>query len=111
MWQGPVQPVLIDNRPGASGKPEVPTADELGMPAPDGTGWNGFVVPAGTPSDVIERLNREIVAAAQAKHYMDWVTQIGAEVIADTPAAFGHFIEAELERWAKVAKRAGVRVD
>ena len=81
------------------------------MPAPNGTGLYGFVVPAGTPSDVIERLNREIVAAARAKDYMDWVTQIGAEVIADTPTAFGRFIEAELERWAKVAKRAGVRVD
>ena len=91
--------------------PEVPTAYELGVPVLDGTGWNGFVVPAGTPSDVIERLNREIVAAARAKDYMDWVAQIGAEVIADTPAAIGLFIEAELERWAEVAKRAGVRVD
>ncbi len=91
--------------------PDVPTAAELGMPGIDGTGWSGFVVPVGAPPEAIERLNREIVAAARSKDYVDWLTQLGGEVIAGTPAEFGRFIEAEIGRWAAVAKHAGVRVD
>jgi tripartite-type tricarboxylate transporter receptor subunit TctC len=91
--------------------PDVPTAAELGMQAFDGTGWSGFVVPAGTPPDVIERLNREIAAAAQSKDYVDWLTQLGAELITGTAAEFGRYIEVELVRWAKVARHAGVPID
>lgn len=91
--------------------PEVPTAAELGMPEFDGTGWLGIVVPAGTPPEVIDLLNREIVAAAQSKEYADWVVQIGSDLLAGTPAAFGQFIEAELSRWERVAKKSGVRLD
>ena len=89
--------------------PDVPTAEELGMPAFDGTAWNGFVVPAGTPADVIARLNREIVAAAHAKDYADWLTQLGGEVIAGSPDEFGRLIDADAERWAVVVRVAKVR--
>ncbi len=91
--------------------PDVPTAVELGMPSFDGTSWLGFVVPAGTPPEVIERLNREIVAAARSKDYSDWLTQIGAEGIAGSPEAFGRLIDTDLERWTAVAKQAKVRLD
>lgn len=89
--------------------PEVPTAAELGMPTFDGTAWIGFVVPAGTPPEAIARLNREIVAAAHAKEYADWLTQLGGEVIAGSPAEFGRLIDSEAERWAQVAKLAKVQ--
>lgn len=81
------------------------------MPAFDATGWTGFVVPAGTPREVIGRLNREIVAAARAKEYADYVAHLGAEVIAGSPADFGQFIETEIERWKQIAKEANVRLD
>lgn len=89
--------------------PEVPTAAELGMPSFDGTAWIGFVVPAGTPLDVVARLNREIVAVARAKDYTDWLTRIGGEVIAGPVDDFGRLVEADAARWAQVIRAAGVR--
>jgi tripartite-type tricarboxylate transporter receptor subunit TctC len=91
--------------------PDVPTAAELGMAAFDATAWSGFVTPAGTPPDVVARLNREIVAAVRAQDYLDWLTLLGGEPIAGTPAEFGHLIGAEFERWAKVVQAAGVTVE
>jgi tripartite-type tricarboxylate transporter receptor subunit TctC len=77
------------------GLPDVPTAAELGMPGLVGTAWLGFVVPAGTPPAVIARLQREIAAAAQAPDYREALAQLGAELLVDTPEAFGRYIEAE----------------
>ncbi|MBA2965136.1 MULTISPECIES: Bug family tripartite tricarboxylate transporter substrate binding protein [Ramlibacter] len=91
--------------------PDVPTAAELGMPAFDATAWSGFVAPAGTPPGVVARLNREIVAAVRAQDYLDWLTLLGGEPIAGTPAEFAHLIEAEFERWGKVVQAAGVTVE
>lgn len=91
--------------------PEVPTAAELGMPAFDGTGWLGVVVPAGTPADVIDRLNREIVAIARGKDYTDFLAQISSELIAGSPSELGHLIDTEVRRWTEVARHANVRLD
>lgn len=91
--------------------PEVPTAKELGMASFDGTGWLGFVVPAGTPPEVVDRLQREIAAAAQGPEYLAWVQGLGAELLLDSPAAFGRFLAMEVERWGRVARKAGVRLD
>lgn len=91
--------------------PDVPTAAELGMPSFDGSAWIGFVVPAGTPMDVIARLNHEIVAAARAREYTDWLTQIGGEVIAGPPDEFGRLINADAERWARLIRAAGIRAE
>ena len=89
--------------------PDVPTAVELGMAAFDGTGWIGFVAPAGTPPEAIARLNREIVAAAQAKEYAEWLAQLGGELLVGTPAEFGRLIDNETERWTQVARLAKIR--
>lgn len=91
--------------------PDVPTTAELGMPAFDGSAWIGFVVPAGTPADVVARLNREIVAVARAKDYTDWLTQIGGEIIAGPAEEFGRLIDADAVRWAQVVRMAGIRVE
>jgi tripartite-type tricarboxylate transporter receptor subunit TctC len=91
--------------------PEVPNFVELAMPAVHGFNWLGFVVPAGTPSDVIARLQREIAAAAQGPEYRDWIAGFGAELLIDTPAAFGRYVEAEIERWGKVVRQVGVHLD
>lgn len=91
--------------------PDVPTAGELGLPGLDGTGWQGFVAPAGTPPEIIERLHRDITAAMKSKDYVDYVALLGAEMGGGTPAEFAQLIAAEIERWGRIVKEAGVKVD
>jgi tripartite-type tricarboxylate transporter receptor subunit TctC len=91
--------------------PDVPTAAELGLPGFDLTAWNGFLVPAGTPPEIVARLNREFVAALRQPELVGWLESIGAEVVASTPDDFARYIKLELGRWSKIVKDAKVQVE
>lgn len=91
--------------------PDVPTAAELGMKWFDAPGWNAFVVPTGTPPDVIARLNRGLTAALNSNAFREWLAPLGSEATPSTPAEAAAHIAAETERWAGIVKAAGVRAD
>jgi len=91
--------------------PDVPSAAESGMPAFDLAAWNGFLVPAGTPPEIIARLNKEIVAALMAPDFGEWMTSLGAEVVPDTPDDFAAYIKTEMSRWSKIVKEANIRLE
>lgn len=91
--------------------PEVPTIAESGVPGYEFGSWYGIVAPAGTPPEVIAALNGYIVKALRSSDLGERLHKQGAEVIASTPAQFAAHLNAELARWAKVIKAAGVRRD
>ena len=88
--------------------PDIPTAAELGLPAFEMPGWAGFLVPAGTSSQIIARLNKEIIAAMQKRDFLDWVASNGSEVLPSTPEEFASYMKTELARWSKIIKDAKV---
>ncbi len=89
--------------------PELPTVAEAGVPGYEANNWNGVVVPAGTPRQVIERLQREIKAIVSAVEVRDKLLATAFEPIADTPAEFARYLAAERIKWAKVVKDANVK--
>jgi len=91
--------------------PEVPTAGEVGLPAFDLAAWNGYLVPAGTPPEIVAKLNKAIVAAVTEPDVVDWVASLGSEIVASTPEEFAAYIKVELTRWAKIVKDAKVQVE
>lgn len=94
-----------------SGMPELPTIAESGFSGFEAVAWNGFVAPAATPRDVIERLNREINAILQQPEIKAKIEATGWEVAGGTPQRFGDYMLAERVRWSPVIKRAGIRLD
>jgi tripartite-type tricarboxylate transporter receptor subunit TctC len=91
--------------------PAVPTISEAGVPGFRASGWVGIVAPAATPKPVVERLNgeiRKILGSAEIKE--SWAKQ-GVVPLSMTAAEFGTFIGAEIEKWAKVAQAAGVKIN
>jgi tripartite-type tricarboxylate transporter receptor subunit TctC len=91
--------------------PNLPTTAELGYPRVTSDNWYGLVAPAGTPPDLIERLNRAAVAAlnsAELKKQFDTFNAIPAPT---TPQQFGAFILAEQAKWGPLVRNAGVRLD
>jgi len=99
--------VLSDKRlPGLS---DVPTAAEAGLPAFEATVWNGIFAPAGTPRAVIDILHRELVKAYNAPEIKAQVEATGSYVAADTPEEFAAFIRAEVAKWGKVGRAAGIK--
>ena len=91
--------------------PQVPTVAEAGLPGYDATGWFGVVMPAGTPADIVGRMNAELVAALNRADIRDRVLAAGAEPSPSTPAQFGELIRSEIDKWAEVVKLSGARVD
>jgi len=89
--------------------PDIPTIAESGVPGYESLQWYGLLAPTGTPKEIIARLNREAVAALRNPEVSARLAGDGGEVVAGTPEEFGAFIRAETEKWAKVAKAAGIK--
>jgi len=88
--------------------PEVPTVAESGYAGFDASLWLAILAPAGTPAPVIERLNKEILAAVSAPDTRDLLDKAGAEVLTSTPAELAAMIRDGVAKYAKIVKMAGV---
>ena len=92
--------------------PDVPTMSEAGYPAFETGSWQGVLVPAGTPKEVVERLYAATVKTMQTREVRERLGQGGVEVVTSaSPAAFEQFVADETARWGKAAKEAGATVD
>lgn len=91
--------------------PEQVPVSEQGFPGFDVRGWFGVVAPAATPRDIVNRLNREIVALLAKPEVRERLGKIGLDVNTSTPEQFAAFIVAEIAKWAPVVKASGVSVD
>ena len=91
--------------------PELPTVAEAGVPGYEVTSWNGILAPAGTPADIVRRLNAEINKIIGAPDMKARMLDNGFEPVGGAPEKFGAHIHAEIAKWAPVVKAAGVKVD
>jgi tripartite-type tricarboxylate transporter receptor subunit TctC len=89
----------------------VPTFAEAGLPGYEATGWFGVVMPAGTPTDIVGRMNAELVAALKRQEIRERVIAAGAEPSPSTPEEFGALIRSEIVKWADVVKASGAKLD
>jgi len=95
----------------AQSTPDLPTVSEAGVTGYEVTGWYGVLVPAGTPKDVIARLNAESVKVIRLPDVKERVETAGFETLGTTPEEFGAFMKSEVEKWTKVVKASGARAD
>ena len=89
--------------------PDVPTISESGVPGYEANNWWGFVAPAGTPQDVIARLDKELAAISASAETKKRLGAEGGEPLHRGQAEFGKFIKTEMNKWAKVVKEAGIK--
>jgi tripartite-type tricarboxylate transporter receptor subunit TctC len=108
---GKLRALAVTTAARASALPDVPTVAESGLPGFEASSWFGLLAPAGTPADVIAKVNGELarwVATPEAKEKM---SSIGAIAAGGTPEDFAKHIAAETAKWAKVVKESGAKVD
>lgn len=91
--------------------PDVPTISESGVPNFESGSWQGVIAPAGTPPEVVAKLNAEISRSLALPEMKENLAKQGAEVRTNTPEQFSAFIRDEKARWAKVVKDANVKVE
>jgi tripartite-type tricarboxylate transporter receptor subunit TctC len=94
-----------------TGAAEVPTVAEAGGPAIEGSTWVLFLAPAGTPREIVMKLNGEILRAASQPEMKSVLAKSALEPIGSTPEELGRFMKSEIAKWAKVVKEANVHVD
>jgi tripartite-type tricarboxylate transporter receptor subunit TctC len=95
----------------SSAAPEVPTVDKTGLPGYEATAWQGVLGPAGMPREIVLKLNAEIVKVLNKPEVKKQLAEQGFDTVGNTPEQFGEFIKAEIAKWAKVIKAAGIRVE
>src|SRR5262245_28458704 len=108
--RGALRALAVMSARRAAALPDVPTAGETVAGYEVGT-WTGVGAPAGTPADIVEKLNREINAALATPAVKARLAEIGATPIFCTPAEFGALVAAETRKWAKVIKSAGLKAE
>jgi tripartite-type tricarboxylate transporter receptor subunit TctC len=91
--------------------PDVPTIAEAGLPGFEASSWFGVFAPAGTPKEIITRLNMEIVKALTSPELKERLAAQGAEAVGNSPEQFAAHIRSETAKWAKVVKASGATVD
>jgi tripartite-type tricarboxylate transporter receptor subunit TctC len=91
--------------------PDVPTVDQAGVKGFETSAWSGLYAPAGTPADIINRLNAEVVKILKQPSVREQLMAQGAEPVGDTPEEFSRFTLAEISKWAKIIKISGAKVD
>jgi tripartite-type tricarboxylate transporter receptor subunit TctC len=106
---GNVRAVAVSTRKRAAALPDVPTADEQGLKGYDANTNGGFLAPAGTPKAIIARLNAEINAALKMPDVRTKLEAAGIEIQGGTPEEYAAVIKADLVKWGKVVKAAGIQ--
>lgn len=108
---GRIKPLGISSRERVALLPDVPTFIEQGYPEADVTSWFGLIIHSATPKDIIEKLSGAFQLAIQAPEVRERLAQAGMVPVGGTPDQFSAHIKRETERWAKVIRARGIKVD
>jgi tripartite-type tricarboxylate transporter receptor subunit TctC len=88
--------------------PEIPTIAEAGLPGYEVTGWNGLMAPANTPRPIVDKLNKAVVTALQSPEVEKLLAEQGLEPAGNSPEEFASLMHADIEKWIRVTREAGI---
>jgi tripartite-type tricarboxylate transporter receptor subunit TctC len=108
---GKIKAVAVTSLKRSARLPDIPTVNETGVPSFESNGSFGIVAPAGTPADVIARLNAAFVKVLNDPAIVKRIHELGADPLPMTPAEFGAFVEREARKWLKVAAASTAKPD
>ena len=106
---GKVRPLAVTSTKRLQSFPDIPTVAESGLPGYEVVSWQGIFAPAGTPPDIIKRLNEEIVKIIRMPDVLERMDGLGVQPVGNTPEEFAKFQRAEIAKWAQVVKEAGLK--
>ncbi|RYZ15806.1 MAG: tripartite tricarboxylate transporter substrate binding protein, partial [Sphingobacteriales bacterium] len=109
--QGKLRPLAITTAKRSSVLPDVPTMQEAGISGLDIGTWFGLLVPAATPKEITQRLNKEIVQIIKSGEFQKQMAEIGAEPVGNTPAEMARQIQEETEKFAGLVRAGNVKIE
>lgn len=108
---GRLRALAVTSRKRSAVMPQLPTIAESGLPGYDTSSWFGMLAPAGTPREIVRKLQQESAKVLQLRDVREKLLSQGLEPVGSTPEEFAATIESEIAKWAKVVKASGARVE
>jgi tripartite-type tricarboxylate transporter receptor subunit TctC len=108
---GKLRPLAVSTLKRSPLLPDVPTLHELGVSQFEVGAWLGILAPAGTPRSIVDKLNSELNLALEDEGVKTKLTAMGSEILKNTPDEFATFIRSENERWSKLVRDTGAKID
>ena len=108
---GKLKAIAVTTSTRSSLLPDVPTMAESGLPGYEATNWYGFLAPAKTPRDIIERLNTEMVKILQMTEVKEKLAGLGAEPVGNTPQQFAEIIRSDAAKWKRIVAETGAKAE
>jgi tripartite-type tricarboxylate transporter receptor subunit TctC len=106
---GRVRALAVTTLKRSASAPDIPTVDESGLPGFELATWSGYMVQTGVPRSIVMRLNAEIARALKLPAIAERLMSLGYQPVGGTPEEFAQLIRAEMVKWAKVIKAAGIK--
>jgi len=106
---GRLRAIAVSTRERFPNLPAVPTIAESGLKGFDGGSWQGIVMPAGSPRDIVNKANQDLTKMLKAPDTRERILAMGGITLGNSPEEFSAFVRTEIEKWAKVVKAAGIR--
>ena len=107
---GKLRALAVTTASRAEALPDVPTVGEF-VPGYEASAWYGIGAPKNTPAEIVDKLNKEVNAALADPSFRARLAEIGGTPLAGSPADFGKLIAEDTEKWAKVVKFSGAKVE
>jgi tripartite-type tricarboxylate transporter receptor subunit TctC len=108
---GKLLPLAVTSNKRSFALPDVPTLAEAGVKGYDAQGWYALWAPAGTPPEIVAKMQQEVAKALAGAELKDIWHQLGAEPGGQPPAEMATFVQGEIRKWAKVVKDSGAKLD
>jgi tripartite-type tricarboxylate transporter receptor subunit TctC len=106
---GKLRALAVASAQRSSALPELVTIAESGYPGFEAVGWAGLLAPAGTPREIVTRVNAEMVRSLAMPELKERFVAMGAELVSSTPEEFDAYIRSETAKWGKVIKDVGIQ--
>ena len=108
---GTVKALGVTSSTRVKGYETIPTLNEAGVPGYEVVSWQGIFAPAGTPKEIVQRLNTELVKILRLPDVRERFEGLGLDIVGNTPEEFAAFQKSEITKWAKVVKGANIKAD
>jgi len=108
---GKLRAIALTSAKRSAAAPDIPTFAESGVPGYEHEPWNGMFAPAGIPKPVLAKVNAEVIRILHSPEVKKAFERDGADVVGSTPQQFGAVLKAEIAKWTKVAKAAGIKAE
>ena len=111
LQSGKLRPIAVTTLKRSPYLPEVPSANEAGVPGFDASTVTGITLPAATPADVVAKVHAALIKVLRAKTTRDSFARFGAETLESTPEEFSKFIREDLAKWSKLVRETGIKLE